>query len=312
MVRLFLQTLSERAYEWYTMFPSRSIRSFNDLEAMFLTMFSPPISYHTLLTDFTQIGLRKNERIRDFNLRFNKTLSRIPEDKIPNDPVILGCYKNAMPPNVKYAIRTSQMDTLEEAMTKATEMEEIMIEMGVDPDIILGRVQRQMGGLNIDNQGASSSRKNEEFKPRVAQNQMVGGGFFKGTIPDVKVDPVAAQETKQRIEIAQMNRTIKQMQNEITRLRRGDNYMPNPRIPIPEQRRNPPPENRVRFENTDNPQRPRVPRQPTPNVVVLDDVYDEQLIEQENYYLPDESSETVQMDGCETSMYIFGEGDNDP
>jgi hypothetical protein len=47
-----------------------------------------------------------------------------------------------MPPNVKYTIRTSQMDTLEEAMTKATEMEEIMIEMGVDHDIILGRVQR--------------------------------------------------------------------------------------------------------------------------------------------------------------------------
>jgi hypothetical protein len=61
---------------------------------------------------------------------------------------------------------------------------------------------------------------------------------------------MAAQETKQRIEIAQMNRTIKQMQNEITRQRRGDNYMPNPIIPIPEQRRNPPPENRVRFENT--------------------------------------------------------------
>jgi hypothetical protein len=86
-------------------------------------MFSPPIAYHTLLTDFTQIGLRKSERIRDFNLRFNKTLSRIPEDKTPNDPVILGFYKNAMPPNVKYAIRTSQMDTLEEAMTKSTEME---------------------------------------------------------------------------------------------------------------------------------------------------------------------------------------------
>jgi len=61
---------------------------------------------------------------------------------------------------------------------------------------------------------------------------MMGGGFFKGTIPDVKVDLVAAQEIKQRIEIAQMNRTIKQMQNEITKLRRGDNYMENPRILI--------------------------------------------------------------------------------
>jgi hypothetical protein len=36
-----------------------------------------------------------------------------------------------------------------------------MIEMGANPDIILGKLQRKMGGLSIDNQGASSSRKNE-------------------------------------------------------------------------------------------------------------------------------------------------------
>jgi hypothetical protein len=64
---------------------------------MFMNMFAPPVAYHTLLTNFTQIGLRKNERIRDFNLRFNKTLSKITEDKIPNHPVILGFYKNVIP-----------------------------------------------------------------------------------------------------------------------------------------------------------------------------------------------------------------------
>jgi hypothetical protein len=128
----------------------------------------------------------------------------------------------------------------------------------------------------------------------------------------VKVDHVAAQETKQRIEISQMNRTIKQMQNEITKLRKGDNYVANPRMWVPEQRRKTPQENRERFENMDNTQRPRVPRQPTPNVVVLDDVYDEKMVDRENYYSPDENSETVQMDECETSMYIFEEGDNDP
>jgi hypothetical protein len=83
--------------------------------------------------------------------------------------------------------------------------------MGVDPDIILGRVQRNLGGFNIDNQGASNSRKNEEQKSRLIQNQTIGGVFFKGTIPNVKVDPVVAKETKQIIEIAQMNRTIRKM-----------------------------------------------------------------------------------------------------
>jgi hypothetical protein len=118
----------------------------------------------------------------------------------------------------------------------------------------------------------------------------------------VKVDLVATQETKQRIEIAQINRTIKQMQNEITILRRGDNYVENPRMSAPEKRRNPPQENGVRFENMDNLQRPRVPRKPTPNAVILDDVYDEKMVEQEKYYSPYESSKTVQMDRGETSM----------
>jgi hypothetical protein len=84
-----------------------------------------------------------------------------------------------MPSNMKYAIITSQMDTLEEAMTKATEMEEIMIETGADPDIILGKIQRKLGGLSIDNHESSSSRKNEEFKPRLTQNQTIEGLFSR-------------------------------------------------------------------------------------------------------------------------------------
>jgi hypothetical protein len=91
---------------------------------------------------------------------------------------------------VKYVIRTSQMDTLEEEIIKSTEMEEIMIETGVDYDIILGKVTRQLGGLIFDNQGSSSSRNNDELN--LWPTQTSGGGFLKGTILDVKVDPVAA------------------------------------------------------------------------------------------------------------------------
>jgi hypothetical protein len=53
MVRFLFQTLSGQVYEWYMKLPTRSIGSFNDLEAMFLTMFAPLIEYHTLLTNFT-------------------------------------------------------------------------------------------------------------------------------------------------------------------------------------------------------------------------------------------------------------------
>jgi hypothetical protein len=56
----------------------------------------------------------------------------------------------------------------------------------------------------------------------------------------------------------------------------------------------------------------QVPKKPTPNAVVLNDVYDDKMVETDNYYSPNKSFETVQMDKCETSMYIFEEGYNDP
>jgi hypothetical protein len=79
-------------------FPLNSINlSFDDLENIFMTIYAPPISYHTLLTQFTQIHLKKGERIRDFNLQLFKTLNQIPKSQHPNYPIIFICYKNAMP-----------------------------------------------------------------------------------------------------------------------------------------------------------------------------------------------------------------------
>jgi hypothetical protein len=54
-----------------------------------------------------------------------------------------------MPSNVKFSIRVAQIEDLNDAMNKATKMEEIMLETDADPDIILGKVQRQMDTLNI-------------------------------------------------------------------------------------------------------------------------------------------------------------------
>jgi hypothetical protein len=67
-----------------------------------------------------------------------------------------------MPTNVKYAIRADQINNLDGAMSRVTEMEEIMIETNVDPDIILGKFQREMTNLTITNQGASSSNNVEK------------------------------------------------------------------------------------------------------------------------------------------------------
>jgi hypothetical protein len=114
-----------------------------------------------------------------------------------------------MPSNVKYAIRDAQIEDLDGAIRKEIEMEEIMIETNVNPEIILGKVQREMGNLTIENKGSSSSKNLEK--------RGIGGGIFQGVILDVRNDLATTQETKKIIEITEMNRTIQQMQNELIR-----------------------------------------------------------------------------------------------
>jgi hypothetical protein len=77
----------------------------------------------------------------------------------------LDVYKNYMPAYVKYVIRVAQIEYLGGAMRKETKMEEIVIETNVDPEIILGKVQRQMDNLVIANQQALTSNnfENEEL-----------------------------------------------------------------------------------------------------------------------------------------------------
>jgi hypothetical protein len=78
-----------------------------------------------------------------------------------------------MPTNVNYAIRSSQINDLHGSIQKATKMEEFMLETNVDPEIILGKVQRQMNTLAISHQGPSTSR--------TVENRGTGGGILQGS-----------------------------------------------------------------------------------------------------------------------------------
>jgi hypothetical protein len=115
-----------------------------------------------------------------------------------------------IPSNVKYVIRADQINYLDGDIHKASGMEEIVIEKNVDLEIILEKIQIKMTNLTIANQRDSGSRNVDKRGI---------GGIFQGVIPDVRNDLATTQETKQKIEISQMNRSIWKMQNELTRLR---------------------------------------------------------------------------------------------
>jgi hypothetical protein len=88
-------------------------------------------------------------------------LNRILEEQRPNDPFIFGCYSNEILANVNYAIIYLQINDLHAAIHKATKMEEYMLEIDVDPKIILGKVQGKMASLSILPQGPYTSRSSE-------------------------------------------------------------------------------------------------------------------------------------------------------
>jgi hypothetical protein len=62
-----------------------------------------------------------------------------------------------------------------------------------------------MDNLAISNQGASTSKKDEDQRARNIENEGVGGGILKGVIPNVINDPSKTKETRKRMEITQMN-----------------------------------------------------------------------------------------------------------
>ena len=149
LVRAFLQN-------WFRSLLTGSITCFDDLKDMFLTQYTHPIVYHTLLTQFTRIHLEKGERIRDFNLSYFRTVQWIPECQCINDSMILICYKNFIPSNVNYALEASRINTLKQFMRKAYEMEEDMFESNIDHDIIIGWVKIHMDSLSISVQRPST------------------------------------------------------------------------------------------------------------------------------------------------------------
>jgi hypothetical protein len=142
---------------------------------------------------------------------------------------------------------------------KTTKMEEYMLETNANPKIIMGKVQRQMTSLSISPQAPSTSRSYE--------NREIGGGFLQGLLPNVRNDLGASQETRKKIEMAQLRRTIEKMQNEINRLKRSENLIlphQNMRDPLLDQRGRNDREKGIEYH------RPRAPKVPNPNAIVLE------------------------------------------
>jgi hypothetical protein len=107
---------------------------------------------------------------------------------------------------------------LEEAMRRENEMENFMIKSEVDPEIILGKVQRQIIDLSLSSQVPCTSK--------VVEERGVGRGIFQEKTPNVTNISADTQNICQDTHISQLKRIVSQMQNEIDQLKKNDDQSP--------------------------------------------------------------------------------------
>ena len=84
VVRIFPYTMQGTAGSWYFSLPSGSITSWDIFQSQFLTKFGDDRSTTTLINDLSNLKAEAREPIKDFNLRFNKILNKIPTASQPS------------------------------------------------------------------------------------------------------------------------------------------------------------------------------------------------------------------------------------
>lgn len=70
MMKLFMQSLTEDAREWYRSLPAKSIDSWEEFKRVFREQYGDKIDSRFLLNDFNNISKGSNEMVVDFNTRF--------------------------------------------------------------------------------------------------------------------------------------------------------------------------------------------------------------------------------------------------
>lgn len=97
IVRPFPYLLQGTARSWYFSLPSGSITSWDIFQNKFLTKFGDDRSTTTLINDLSNLKAEGKEPIKDFNLRFNKILNKIPTASQPSKEVRCEWYITALP-----------------------------------------------------------------------------------------------------------------------------------------------------------------------------------------------------------------------
>lgn len=97
-LNLFVKSLKGELALWFKRFTDQSIKKWDDLITTFLKTRDTKTDLSSLVTSIYQIKKKENETLIKFNMRFQRTLGKIPSNVNPTDIVVLTFYLNVFDP----------------------------------------------------------------------------------------------------------------------------------------------------------------------------------------------------------------------
>lgn len=127
VVWIFPYTMQGIAGSWDFSLPSGSITSWEIFQSQFLTKFGDDRSTATLINDLSNLKAEAREPIKDFNLRFNKILYKIPAASQPSEEVRCEWYIMPLPSNFAIFVDRENKTTLFENLMEALAVEKRVV-----------------------------------------------------------------------------------------------------------------------------------------------------------------------------------------
>jgi hypothetical protein len=87
-MKLLATSLTEDAQRWFDGLPDNHLTTYEDFAKLFKSRWSVKKDSGMLMTQFNQIKKKENETVSEFDTRFDKLHSQIPQDLCPTTTIV--------------------------------------------------------------------------------------------------------------------------------------------------------------------------------------------------------------------------------
>jgi hypothetical protein len=123
IMKLFSASLTGNARIWYNNLPSKSIKTWEDLENSFIKRWGDERDMTFLFSQYQEIQKHEEESVREFNDRFNALLNQISSNSLP-ETTTLNRYLFSFEGHFQFLLKDKSPKNLREAQDIAFQLED--------------------------------------------------------------------------------------------------------------------------------------------------------------------------------------------